>query len=268
MITPVTFSTASAAASARVDSVSGTIKGVSVITEGNAKGHGLVVDATTLEQVRTAAAAFTGGLKVKMDHGSGAADIVGVLRNFTTAGKALRADLHLLQTSPHRAYLLELASTAPQSFGLSISFSGQSETRGAVKFARCSEIYSADIVDEPAANPTGLFSSKPALTDQKFEDLIAHRRAEGDDLADAIRFCIDHHPAAHADFIRRTNAGERVSLDRLPVTKNATLETIVAQATVKRDMSKAAAIAWAVKNHPEAHREFLARTYSGQRIAL
>jgi hypothetical protein len=76
-----------------------------------------------------------------------------------------------------------MAETMPGSFGLSISFSGESEDvevpsddseevepnsgelpEGGVEIvraARCMEIYSADIVDQPAANPSGLFQAMP-----------------------------------------------------------------------------------------------------------
>jgi hypothetical protein len=54
---------------------------------------------------------------------------------------------------------MEMAETMPGAFGLSIAFSGAPEGGDdATRFARCTEIYSCDIVDIPAANPTGLFS--------------------------------------------------------------------------------------------------------------
>ena len=149
------------AAFAAIDASAGVIRGVSVITEGDAKGHGMRVDATTLEQVKACAAEYRGGLKVKMTHQGDAGDIVGYLTAFRIEGEKLLADLHLLKTSPHREYLLELAATIPDTFGLSISFAGPVEERDGQAFARCTEIYSADVVSEPAANPTGLFSVTP-----------------------------------------------------------------------------------------------------------
>jgi hypothetical protein len=59
---------------------------------------------------------------------------------------------------------LELATTIPDTFGLSIAFSGPVEAKGDLKLARCTEIYSADIVDSPAANDSGLFEAKPAAS--------------------------------------------------------------------------------------------------------
>jgi hypothetical protein len=263
------------AAPGRIDSNLGVIYGCAVITMGEAKGHGLQVDATTLEQVRSCAAAYSGGLKVKLNHGSGAGDILGTLRGLRIEGRSLRGDLHLLKTSPHRAYVLEIAETAPQSFGLSISFSGVSEQRGAVRFARCAEIYSADLVDEPAANPSGLFAaghSGPA-----FEHLVATKAQELNSTAKAIQWAVHHHPQAHRAYLQRTAAGERITLGA-PITKPAaTFESIVATKATEFLRSgrsqtareaKARAIGWAVANHADAHKQFLARCYAGERIVL
>jgi hypothetical protein len=142
---------------AAIDRAAGIVRGVSVITIGDAKGHGLQVDETTLAQVQGCAQSYQGGLKVKMEHRGGAGDIVGFLTNFRREGTQLLADLNLLKSSPHREYILELAETIPDTFGLSISFSGPVEDKDGVRFARCVEIYSADLVAEPAANPSGLF---------------------------------------------------------------------------------------------------------------
>jgi hypothetical protein len=149
---------------ASVDAAAGVIRGVAVISQGSAKGHGLQIDATTLAQVKACAETYANGLKVKMSHAGDAGDIVGYLSAFRIEGDKLLADLTLLKTSRFRDYVLELAATIPDTFGLSISFSGPVETRDAVRLARCSEIYSADLVSEPAANPTGLFEAKPAPT--------------------------------------------------------------------------------------------------------
>ena len=151
-----------ATAAGAVDAATGTIRGVSLITEGPALGHGVQVDRTTLEQVKAAAQQYEGGLKVKLDHNSGAGDIVGFIDNLRIDGAKLLGDLHLLENSPHRGYILEIASKIPDTFGLSIAFSGPAEMSADKKtvLQRCSEIYSVDIVSEPAANPSGFFSRK------------------------------------------------------------------------------------------------------------
>jgi len=143
-----------------IDAAAATIKNVSVITVGEARGHGMQIDEKTLLQVKAAAETYAGGLKVKTDHYSGFNEIVGALKNFTIDGDQLRADLFLLKNHDATARIIEMAELMPDTFGLSISFSGDHEESGETVFARCSEIYSADLVDAPAANPTGLFSAK------------------------------------------------------------------------------------------------------------
>lgn len=145
-------------AAGRIDEEAGIIYGVSLATEGPARGHGCICDRTTLEQLRDCAKAYSGGLKVKMTHQGDAGDIVGFLANLRIEGKKLLGDLHLLQNYEKRAYILELAQKIPDTFGLSVAFSGPSEERGGMECARCAEIYSCDLVSEPAANPSGLFS--------------------------------------------------------------------------------------------------------------
>jgi len=161
----------------RVDREAGIVRGVAVITEGPALGHGMFVDTTTLAQVMEQAKTYTGGLKVKLDHTASASEIVGYLTDFRVEGTTVRADLHLLRSSPRREYILELAETIPDTFGLSIAFSGTDEKIGENWFARCAEIYSADIVSEPAANPSGLFQAgetQPTpIPDMNPEDLKA-----------------------------------------------------------------------------------------------
>lgn len=142
----------------RIDSLSGIISGVSVITQGDVRGHKMQADAITLQQVKKCADTMTGGVKVKEDHKSGFDDIVGALRNFAIDGQQLRADLHLLKAHERFPVIVEMAQSQPETFGLSIVFSGVHDVIDGIKYARCSELYSVDLVDAPAANPSGLFS--------------------------------------------------------------------------------------------------------------
>jgi len=148
----------SAIAKSSVDSSSGIISRVSVLTEGTAKGHNVKIDATTLSQVKACAETSAGGVKVKVNHDTGFEAITGVLKNFTIEGNQLFANLHLLKAGDYYAKLLEMAQTIPESFGLSVCFSNLPVTIGNDQFARCLELYSIDLVDQPAANPNGLFS--------------------------------------------------------------------------------------------------------------
>jgi hypothetical protein len=142
------------------------IEGVSVISVGEAKGHGLFVDAQTLREVKACAESYAGGVKVNLDHGAGIKDIVGFCDNFRIIGDKLVADLNLLQNAERRDYVLEIAEKLPDTFGISIAFSGPVREIDGKRFASCAELYSADLVQTPAANPTGLFSFEAKPVDK------------------------------------------------------------------------------------------------------
>lgn len=164
-----------------IDDAAGIIYGVAVATIGEARGHNLHLDSKTLVQLKTCAETYKGGLKVKADHGSGIFSTAGLLKNFRLVGDVLRADLHLLDSEKERSKILEMADKIPDTFGLSVSFSGPDETKGKKKFARCVEIYSADLVPEPAANPTGLFSVVDNANDSFSNKSTTHNMATEDE---------------------------------------------------------------------------------------
>jgi hypothetical protein len=153
----------------------GVLQGVSVITKGEAKGHGLFVDDGTLTTFLSAVQSRTGGVPVKMDHGGGFAQIVGKLENFRIEGDSLRADLHLIQA--HEAYrrIVEMAEKMPEGFGLSAAFDYDPEKSEGKTRPRCKEIHSVDLVDTPAANPTGLFQSVDSPTKGMAENIEAEK---------------------------------------------------------------------------------------------
>ncbi|MDD2706719.1 MAG: hypothetical protein PHV34_01815 [Verrucomicrobiae bacterium] len=142
----------------KVDSISSIISDVSVCTIGEAKGHGVFCDMTMLQQVKSAMENKRSGTKVQLDHGSSAKDVIGKLVNPRIKGDQLFADFHLFSNSPHRSYILEVANEIPEEVGMSISFSGKDVQIGGKVFARCEKLHSCDLVNRPAANPSGLFS--------------------------------------------------------------------------------------------------------------
>jgi hypothetical protein len=143
-----------------IDEEAGVIRGVSVITLGVARGHDLIIDQTTLEQVVAAAKDYENGVKVKVDHGSGVFSIVGSVKDLRIEGDRVKGDLYLLKTAEKKQHILELARELPDTFGLSVSINGMHETKGGKTFARCNRIRSCDIVTDPAANPDGLLSER------------------------------------------------------------------------------------------------------------
>jgi hypothetical protein len=102
-----------------------------------------------------------------------------------------------VQVIPHitdeiKSRILEMAELMPDTFGLSISFTGEhEESDNDIVFARCTEIYSADLVDAPAANPTGLFSAKvdsgkKVMDEKQFAEALASALAPINDKLSAF----------------------------------------------------------------------------------
>lgn len=144
----------------------GIVEGVAVITMGSAKGHGMLIDKETSESVLRAAKKYSSGVKVKFNpntfnHGDGS--IAGLLpvNSFRMDGEVLRADLHLEESYKDRDYVLNLIEKQGDTFGLSIDFDCTAENISGIDFARCTEIFAATIVDQPAANPNGFWSIEP-----------------------------------------------------------------------------------------------------------
>jgi len=135
-------------------------RGISVITAGPALGHGMVIDANTLEQV-VQAGNDLGQVKVLSDHSSSVSNIIGYLENFTLDGGRVRADLTLFESHEGFAYFSELIGTLPGQIGFSISFSGVPRmAEDGTQLADVSTLYSVDLVTTPAANPTGVYSAR------------------------------------------------------------------------------------------------------------
>jgi hypothetical protein len=135
-------------------------KGISVITAGPALGHGMVIDADTLEQV-VRAGNDLGQVKVLSDHSSSVSNIIGYLENFNLDGGRVRADLTLFESHEGFAYFSELIGTLPGQIGFSISFSGVPRmAEDGTQLADVSTLYSVDLVTTPAANPTGVYSAR------------------------------------------------------------------------------------------------------------
>jgi len=134
------------------------LKNVSILTAGEAKGHNLLIDETSLQQALTVAQSM-GRIKVTNGHGAQQVmDILGFVENFRIEGSRLLGDLTLLN-SEKADYVANLASLMPDQFGLSLTFSGVPEDRAGERFARVTEIYDVSVVTQPAANPAGMFSA-------------------------------------------------------------------------------------------------------------
>ena len=183
----------------------GLIQNVSVLTEGEAIGHGLWIDSTMIQQTHDAiVAAGEKGVKSRFTHpgmcSDGLGKHLGRIANSRIEGKSLIADLHFTKSAHSTPdgdlaeYVTLLVTEDPNAAGLSIVFDrdyraeslllmengakivdgeyGQYVDTSDFKspdasnvenypHARLLELRAIDVVDEPAANPNGMFDSAP-----------------------------------------------------------------------------------------------------------
>jgi hypothetical protein len=165
--------------------------GVSIATIGEAVGHRLLFDQVTLSQLQQLGSSKASGIKSRFTHPDwfhdGLGKYLGRVRNFRQDGDRVIGDLYIspaAHTSPGGdigQYVLDLAREDPGAFGVSIvvdvdrvwvATDGQeipvnegrpSNARDKYPVARLQALYAADLVDEPALNPNGLFNSNPNL---------------------------------------------------------------------------------------------------------
>lgn len=172
------------------------VRGFSVITKGEALGHSLFVDDAFLDAVVEAGAEAESrgkrGLKSRFAHPAMLTDSIGTLlgrvKSFRRDGDQVRADLHLAESARRSpkgdlaAYLTALAKEDPEAFGASIVFtrdlaaeeafasahadedsgrfrSPDSTNTHNLRHVRLKALHAADFVDDPAANPAGVFSA-------------------------------------------------------------------------------------------------------------
>jgi len=155
-----------------------TISGVAVLTAGEAIGHGFKIDGVTLRQCADAINA-AGRLKARLTHPEqdDLPAIVGYVTNARIDGSTVRATLTLLDSSPHAPFILELAQTIPDQFGLSIEADEfHFEKSGAGEALRISRLTAVDFVGRPAANGRGLLSEKVS---KKMKELITYLQSLG-----------------------------------------------------------------------------------------
>lgn len=172
----------------------GTIEGVSLITVGEAKGHGMAVDLKTLSSIfeltkgKVVKAFWTHGQAYSGDR---LGEEVGLFSGFHIVGTQLKARFTVLESfkknfAERFDYLFEMAEKAPDSWGVSLSFEGfavwvldtgeevpadgdrPGNAVGEFPFVRITRILSADFVGDPAANAS-LFSQGKltALLDER-----------------------------------------------------------------------------------------------------
>lgn len=115
-----------------IDKKNNVIYGFSVITKGEARGHGLEIDETTLDQTIELGAGSSIGIKSRFGHpnmsNSAVGTFLGRAKNFRRDNGIVRADLYFDKTAFNTpngdlaSYVLGLAESDPDAFGSSIVF--------------------------------------------------------------------------------------------------------------------------------------------------
>ncbi|MFN4254550.1 MAG: hypothetical protein ACK4Q5_06050 [Saprospiraceae bacterium] len=240
---------------AYVDREGGIIHDVQVVRQGEARGHGVWVDAEFVRDIAAAGnAAGEPGLKSRFNHPNmcfGAlGSMVGTLHNFRVENNDQQAiaDLHLspaAAVSPEgdlREYIFALAENHPEHFGLSIEFlhdgylyeydddgnkvqwkPGADDATPPKLYLRLKNLYAADLVDTPAATD-GLFSV------QIFDKAFAVRVTEFFDTNPLVWRFVERNPDAVERFLakykdykaRRDEAGKTAK----PMKKKSFWETV------------------------------------------
>lgn len=207
------------------DRSAGLIKQFSVITRGEALGHGMWCDAEFLQQVHAAInASGESGLKCRFTHPGLSADgmgkFLGNLKNASLEGDQVYADLHFSE-SAHKTpdgdladYVMTFAEEDPDKFGSSIVFlhdaiaedkfytkhkndesgffeSPDPDNKNHYYHVRLEELFGADMVDDPAANPGGLFHRSQEIAQEATQLMEYALDLEGSNLPAMAQFDVD-----------------------------------------------------------------------------
>ena len=169
----------------KIDPENGEMLGVSIIQIGEAIGHELYIDSKSLDSILSSIEGTK--LPAYITHSGAMVEDrltreVGYFENFERKDDKILADFiafNSFKQDDSKTYnrLFELAEKTPNNFGLSIVFSGSQvwatedgdvegfeEPENALyehPSIRVHEVSSADFVDSPASNTTGLFNNKP-----------------------------------------------------------------------------------------------------------
>ena len=205
--------------------------GVSILEVGEAKGHDLFVDKTSLQTALNLMKSAKNGVKVKMNHGSGLEAVVGFARNPRIDGDKLVADLRLLRNSPHYGLIKEMASEAPDQFGVSLAFVNESETIDGKDYIRPQSIASADLVSSPAAT-NGLFEEMV-----KFMEKLGYVQG-GKTIPAVAKEAVEEAPLDKKDKSNMENTDYKKDMDEVKVRLAALEEAMKPKEEVKKEEMK------------------------------
>lgn len=175
----------------RIDAEKGVLHGIAIAHATEAAGHRLLFDARTLQQLETLGNKLPTGIKTRFTHpglsSDGLGKYIGRTKSFRIQDGRLLGDLHLASvaaSSPEgdlRRYVIDLAKEDPTAFGVSVVvdllkfWATASGTEVPAKqpkpenslyelpVARITKFIAADLVDEPALNPNGIFATSQLI---------------------------------------------------------------------------------------------------------
>lgn len=266
------------------DKGSGLLPGIAVISKGEALGHGFWIDDVFLDQVASALAAEETGVKSRFTHpslsGDGLGKYLGRTKGGTRDGDLVRGDLHISKLSMKApdgnlgGYVMDFAEEDPEAFGCSIVFDHDFEAEESfleenggtydpeswcwagfqspdplnvknLPHARLALLAGVDIVDEPAANPSGLFYRGQEVP-QEADLLLGYALGLSDEKPDSSFFGVD--PDRFAGYLQRYLARHNLSLSETkganmpiknPLNKNGKLATGAAEDPEKKPTTEA-----------------------------
>ena len=209
------------------------IDGFAVVTKGETRGHSLVLDDTFLDQVVEHGNKAKRGVKMRFDHPNASNTSMGTAlgraKRFRRDGDVIRADAHLLNAaskSPNgdlATYVMDLAEEDPAAFGASLVFVGDeldqrdedgNTIKGAPKLARLAKLLATDVVDDPAANPSGFLSQEASLA----EKITAFLNRYFDNRARQSVLAVDPKSPVHVERDAEQIRQEGISEERARVT--------------------------------------------------
>jgi hypothetical protein len=202
--------------------------GVSILEVGEAKGHDLFVDKVSLQTALKLMTEAKNGIKVKINHGSGLESVVAFARNPRIEGEKLVADLRLLRNSPHYGLIKEMASEAPDQFGVSLAFVNESETIDGKDYIRPQSIASADLVSSPAAT-NGLFEEMV-----KFMEKLGYVQG-GKTIPAVAKEAVEEAPLDKKDKSNMENTDYKKDMDEVKVRLAALEEAMKPKEEVKKE---------------------------------
>ena len=202
--------------------------GVSILEVGEAKGHDLFVDKVSLQTALKLMTEARNGIKVKINHGSGLESVVAFARNPRIEGEKLVADLRLLRNSPHYGLIKEMASEAPDQFGVSLAFVNESETINGKDYIRPQSIASADLVSSPAAT-NGLFEEMV-----KFMEKLGYVQG-GKTIPAVAKEAVEEAPLDKKDKTNMENTDYKKDMDEIKVRLAALEDAMKPKDEVKKE---------------------------------